>query len=105
MAVEQETDSRGYFTAEKFVEEDGSVTPSLDEMDLVENAESEEKARIELAKSILEYANEYYENYEQYRNSPNRRRHLPFIDKALELNNPAKIEENILCREGGQKSW
>ncbi len=72
MLMEKGTDIWKCFTAKEFEKADGSITLSLNEIDLVENAGSEQEARTLLAKSILEYANEYYENYEQYSHSPNR---------------------------------
>ena len=47
------------FTAKKYVEDDGSITLSLDQIDLAENGENEEIARQLLGESILEYADEY----------------------------------------------
>ena len=44
------------FTAMKYIEDDGSVTLSLNEIDLVENGKNEQEARYNLAKSILEYS-------------------------------------------------
>lgn len=41
------------FTAVKFVEDDGSTTLSLNELDLVENAPTEHEAKLALGKSIL----------------------------------------------------
>ncbi len=89
-----------HFTAEEFEEDDGSITLSLNEIDLVENAETEKEAVDLLAKSILEYANEYYENYEQYSHSPNRKSHIPYIFKALIMDDPAEIGESIVCQAG-----
>ena len=43
------------FTAEKFIEEDGSVTLSLCAIDLVENGANEQEARLNLGNAILEY--------------------------------------------------
>ena len=44
------------FTAVKYIEDDGSVTLSLNEIDLIENGRDEEEARLNLARSILEYS-------------------------------------------------
>lgn len=88
------------FTAERFIEDDGSVTLSLNEIDLVENAPSEDEARILLAQDIMEYAVEYYENYLFYNKAPNRKKHVPYIFKALIIDNVNKIGEGILCRDG-----
>lgn len=88
------------FTAERFVEEDSSITLSLNEIDLVENAANEIEARIVLAKSIMEYAAEYYEHYAVYSKSPNRKSHIPYVFKALLIEDIHLLGESILCRDG-----
>lgn len=88
------------FTAKKFIEEDGSVTLSLNEIDLVENGKDEQEARLNLANAILEYSMEYYNEYEMYSNSPNRKKHIPYIFKALIIDNSEKIGEIIQCQDG-----
>ena len=88
------------FTAKKFVEEDGSITLSLNEIDLVENDANESSARYALGDAILEYAMEYYNDYAFYSHSPNRKGHVPYIFQALIMDNPQKIGESILCQDG-----
>ena len=88
------------FTAKKFVEEDGSITLSLNEIDLIENGSNESSARYALGNSILEYAMEYYNDYAFYSRSPNRKGHVPYIFKALIMDDPQKIGESILCQDG-----
>lgn len=44
------------YTAHKMLEDDGSVTLLLDELDLVENGSNEFDAKYALGKSIMEYA-------------------------------------------------
>lgn len=88
------------FTAKKFIEEDGSVTLSLNEIDLVENGKDEQEARLNLANAILEYSMEYYNEYERYSHSPNRKKHIPYIFKALIIDNSEKIGEIIQCQDG-----
>lgn len=88
------------FTAKKFIEEDGSVTLSLNEIDLVENGKDEQEARLNLANAILEYSMEYYNEYEMYSHSPNRKKHIPYIFKALIIDNSEKIGEIIQCQAG-----
>ncbi len=82
------------------MEEDGSVTLSLNEIDLVENGTEEKEARRRLAEAILEYSLEYYEEYELYSHSPNRRKHIPYIFKALIIDDPEKIGDMLECRDG-----
>ena len=88
------------FSAEEYVEDDGSITLALDQIDLVENAKDRETAIIKLAKSIYEYAEEYCSEYELYHSAPNRRHHLPYVIKALAISDPEKIGGCINCREG-----
>ena len=89
-----------HFTAMKYIEEDGSVTLSLNEIDLVENGKNEQEARYNLAKSILEYSLDYYNEYEMYSHSPNRKKHIPYIFKALIIDNPEKIGDILQCQDG-----
>ncbi|MBE6965348.1 MAG: hypothetical protein E7441_04855 [Ruminococcaceae bacterium] len=88
------------FTADKYTEADGSITLSLNEIDLVENAETEAKAKERLASAILEYAYEYYNDYKTYSAAPNRKSHIPYVFKAIILDDAARIGECIQCRDG-----
>lgn len=88
------------FTAEKFIEDDGSVTLSLNEIDLIENGADEQDARLNLAKAILEYSLDYYNEYELYSHMPNRKQHIPYIFRALIIDNPEEIGACIECQDG-----
>lgn len=88
------------FTAEKFVEEDGSVTISLNEIDLVENAPTENEAKNMLAAAIYDYAMDFYNEFNLWSSAPNRKQHIPYVFKALILDDIKKIEECILCQAG-----
>lgn len=88
------------FTADQYSEPDGSITISLNEIDLVENGSNEKTARKKIGEAILEYAQEYYDNYSYYSSAPNRKSHIPYIFKALIIDDPEKIGDNILCRAG-----
>ena len=90
----------GYkYSAEIFIEKDGSVTLSADYLDLVVNAKNEEQARSALASDIKEYAEDYYEHYATWSIAPNRRPHIPYVLKALSLNTE-EIAEELICRNG-----
>ena len=92
--------SKYRFTAARFTEDDGSVTLSLNEIDLIENAPTEAEARHLLAESIMEYANEYYEQFALWSSAPNRKDHVPFVLKALLTDDIHILEESIACRNG-----
>jgi len=83
-----------------YMEADGSVTAALREIDLAENGSDKETACTLLSEAILEYAEEYYSEFQTYRNAPNRRAHLPYVIKAILLREPASIKEEMVCRNG-----
>ena len=89
-----------YFTATRYIENDGSITLSLIEIDLVENGKDEQEARLNMGKAILEYDLDYYNEYEMYSRSPNRKKHIPYIFKALIIDNPEKIGDMLQCQDG-----
>lgn len=91
----------GYtFTAKRFTEADGSITLSLNEIDIIENAKDEKTAKKLLGKAVLEYAMDYYNEYELYSNSPNRKGHIPYVFKALIIDDADRIGEIVTCHDG-----
>ena len=89
------------FHAELFIEDSGSVTISLDEIDLVENGDDEQDAIKKMASGILDYAEDYYNDFAYWYSAPNRKAHLPYVMKALILDDIDKIGGLITCRHGG----
>ncbi|MCL2765789.1 MAG: hypothetical protein FWD40_11015 [Treponema sp.] len=87
------------FHAETLTEDDGSVTISLDEIDLAENAPDTQQAISKLAKAILEYSEDYYDEF-AYWSRDDRKAHIPYVFKALILNDADKIGGLIKCRRG-----
>lgn len=91
----------GYsFTANKYIEEDGSVTLSLNELDLIENGSDEKEALRNLSNAILEYATDFYNEFNVWSIAPNRKPEIPYVFKALVLNDVSKIGECIKCQNG-----
>lgn len=89
------------FTAQILPEDDGSVTLSLNELDLAENAKTLNEAKLLLGRSILEYAEDFYNDFRFWSSAPNRKQHVPYILKALIMNDAEKIGESIECQAGG----
>ncbi len=90
----------GYrFTFRKYVEKDNSVTLSADKLDIVVNDKDEYLAEIALARDIKEYAEDFYDNYAVWSVAPNRKAHIPYILKALMLDEEA-IREELTCQDG-----
>jgi len=87
------------FNAKTLLEDDGSVTIILDEIDLVENGQDEQEAQAKLARAILEYSEDYYNDFAYWSKGSNVS-HIPYVFKSLMLNDVAKIGELIKCRRG-----
>ena len=87
------------FIADMYREDDGSVTLSARDMDIVVNGADEAAARKALVRDITEYAEEYYQDFERYSAAPNRQGHLPYVIKALVARSPEELEGEIVCRE------
>jgi hypothetical protein len=79
------------FNVELILEEDGSTTAALVEIDLVTNADTEEAALHLLAEDILEYAEEYFEDFQTMYNAPNRKSHFRHVLAAMIQEDPEKI--------------
>ena len=88
------------YSAVRMDEEDGSVTLALNEIDLVENGKDETEARMKLAAAILEYAEDYYNDFSYWSSAPNRKSHIPYIFKALFIGDIQKIGDSIQCQAG-----
>lgn len=88
------------FSATTYKEDDGSVTLSLNEIDLAENAETEAAAKAKLAEAIMEYAEDFYNEFEYWSSAPNRKVHIPYVFKALILDDIHKLKEQIKCQSG-----
>jgi len=88
----------GYqFAAECFREDDSSITMVLNEIDLVENSATEQEARKQLAQSVIDYLIEFYENYALYSHVPNRKKRIPYVFKALIVEDISELEGKIIC--------
>ena len=61
------------FMAKKYNEADGSVTLSLNEVDIVSNGKTYELALDNLAKDLIEYSEEYYADFKYWHTSLNRK--------------------------------
>ncbi|NLB53266.1 MAG: hypothetical protein GX808_10095 [Syntrophomonadaceae bacterium] len=87
---------KGYsFKPVYIAEEDGSVTASLEGFDLVINAADREQAVTKLADELIEYAREYYDQFQLYFNSNNRQQHYPYILRVLLAEDLDEVKELI----------
>ncbi len=64
-------------------EQDETWTAMLKNIDLAVNAKTKNEALNQLAKDLMDYANEYMDEFELYYRSRNRKDHFPYIVKVL----------------------
>lgn len=88
-----------HFYADEFKESDGSITLSLKDMDIVVNDVDHDRAMRRLAAYIKEYAEEYYSDFDLMSKAVNRRSHIPYVFKALTIDENS-ILEDIICQDG-----
>ena len=87
------------FHAKILPEDDGTITLSLDEIGLIENAPDLPGAVSALSAAILEYSEDFYKEF-SYWSRGSGKSHIPYVIKALILNDINKIGDLIECRHG-----
>ena len=87
------------FTLSFFEEEDGSFTAVLEELDLIENAQSKEDCMISILDAMKDYARDFYNDFSLWSSAPNRKNHIPYVLKIL-LSPDSRLLEDMVCRNG-----
>lgn len=65
-------------------DEDGRYAGSIKEIDfIVADGATEEELRLELARQLVDYAQDYIKDYPKYFNAPNTKVHAPYIVRVL----------------------
>lgn len=68
----------------EYEQEDGRYAGSIEQIeDIVADGETLEELRNELARHLVEYSLDYESNYARYYNTPNRRKHAPYVLRVL----------------------
>lgn len=88
------------FHAHLVQEDDGTITATLDQFDLVENGSSEKEVLEALTYELIEYSQEYMENFKLYFQSPNRKAHFPYILSVVAQDHPENVRQLITCQAG-----
>lgn len=88
------------FTAALYKEDDGSITASLDQIDLAVNGVDKNDALHKLASDLHEYAVDYYQEFDVWFSAKNRRPHFPYVMNVLSQPNLEEVRRLITCRDG-----
>lgn len=70
-------------TVEVKEEADGSYTGVLNEIDLMVNTNDLESLETGMADELLQYSEEYMNEFSLYYGSPNRKSHFPYVYRAI----------------------
>jgi len=76
-------------------EDNGTVTGVFKELDLMANSSDLESLKSELAKELLEYSEEYINEFRLYYNSPNRKGHFPYVYRTLIVSDDFEKVKNL----------
>jgi predicted RNase H-like HicB family nuclease len=80
----RETLSAYELTFEFEQDEDGVYAGSIEQItDIVADGATLEELRKELAYQLIEYAKDYFSDFDHYHNAPNRRSHLSYVFRIL----------------------
>lgn len=67
--------------------------------DLIALGATREAAVIEMCNCLLEYAEDYYNDFELYSKAPNRKHHLPYVERIRVLAAPEQVKEMLVCMD------
>ena len=87
------------FTAEEFTEDNGTITLWSNDLNLWGSGKNKEEAIKDLASEILGYAEDYYKEFDLWARGW-RKAHIPYLTKALIINDVEKIGGLIICHPG-----
>ena len=76
------------------MEEDGSYSGAFNEIDLMANARDIRSLEDKLANELIEYSEEYMDEFKIHYYSPNRKKHFPYIYRvSLQSSDREKIKK------------
>lgn len=76
-------------------EEDGIITATLQGFDFVVQGRSRDEVMTKLTVELIDYTQDYFNDFQIYYYSPNRQKHFPYIVKVL-LSDSFKQVEDLL---------
>lgn len=81
-------------TTEVKTEEDGSYSGIFNEIDLMANARDIKSLEDKLANELIEYSEEYMDEFKVHYYSPNRKNHFPYIYRiSLQSGDTEKVKK------------
>jgi hypothetical protein len=74
-------------------ETEGITTATLQDFDIVVEGHSREEVMTKLTVELIDYAQDYFNDFQLYYYSPNRQKHFPYLIKVLMSDSFKQVEE------------
>lgn len=87
-------------TYSKVTDKDGSIVISSNDMDIISTGKNAKEALSNFTNDLIEYAQEFYDEFEFWSSAPNRAKHIPMILKILTADNSQEVEDMLVCQNG-----
>lgn len=87
-------------TYSKVTDEDGSIVISSNDMDVVSTGKDEQEALLNFVCDLIEYAQDFYDEFEFWSSAPNRAKHIPMALGILTADNSQEVEDMLVCQNG-----
>lgn len=87
-------------TYSKVTDKDGSIVISSNDMDIASTGKNEQEALSNFVCDLIEYAHEFYDEFEIWSSAPNRVNHIPMVLKILTADNSQEVEDMLICQNG-----
>lgn len=85
------------FSYTKIVDKDGSIVISSNDMDVVSMGKDEQEALSNFTSDLVEYAQEFYDEFEFWSSAPNRVKHIPMILQIISAGNEQEVRNILRC--------
>ena len=87
-------------TYSKVTDKDGSIVISSNDMDVVSTGKDEQEALSNFTSDLVEYAQEFYDEFEFWSSAPNRTKHIPMVLRILTADTSQEVEDMLVCQNG-----
>lgn len=87
-------------TYSKVTDKGGSIVISSNDMDVVSTGKDEQEALFNFVCDLIEYAQEFYDEFEFWSSDPNRVKHIPMVLRILTADNSQEVEDMLVCQNG-----
>lgn len=82
------------------IRDENKFVVSSDDVDIVSSGNSEKEAIDNFIFDLMEYCQEFYDEFDFWSSAPNRKSHIPVVLKVCAAKNKKEVENIIVCQNG-----